>query len=193
MPPDRRPRHLYRLTPVPAARWRGGLAAEPPARRSIRAVGGFGRRLRLQGHMNRSRRIGRVGGLVACAVAATPFAFLWVQMLRTSDEPVTAQVRLDLAIWMTVFATPAMVAAWLVWRAAWGQAGARLAALDGPGWLLAAAEGLAVGGGGGGGGRGGAARPGGCSPWSLSGCWAGWPSWPWPARVETGARVGRGW
>jgi hypothetical protein len=38
-----------------------------------------------------------------------------------------------------------MVAAWLLWRAAWGQAGARLAALDGPGWLLAAAGGLAVG------------------------------------------------
>jgi hypothetical protein len=32
-----------------------------------------------------------------------------------------------------------MVAAWLLWRACWRQAGDRLAALDGPGWLLAAA------------------------------------------------------
>jgi hypothetical protein len=37
--------------------------------------------------MNRSRRIGRVGGLVACAVAAAPFALLWVQMVRTAYEP----------------------------------------------------------------------------------------------------------
>jgi hypothetical protein len=32
-----------------------------------------------------------------------------------------------------------MVAAWLLWRAWWRQAGDDLAALDGPGWLLAAA------------------------------------------------------
>jgi hypothetical protein len=40
---------------------------------------------------------------------------------------------------MTVFGTPAMVAAWLLWRAWWRRAGDDLAALDGPGWLLAAA------------------------------------------------------
>jgi hypothetical protein len=44
-----------------------------------------------------------------------------------------------MAIWMTVFGTPAMVAAWLLWRAWWRRAGDDLAALDGPAWLLAAA------------------------------------------------------
>jgi hypothetical protein len=59
-------------------------------------------------------------------------------MGQYADAP-TAQARLDLAIWLTVFATPAMVAAWLLWRAWWRQAGDRVASLDGPGWLLAAA------------------------------------------------------
>jgi hypothetical protein len=89
--------------------------------------------------MNRARRIGRLGGLAAVAVAATPFAYLWVLQVRTAKEPPTAQVRLDIAIWMAVFGTPAMLAAWLLWRAWWRQAGARLASLDGPAWLLAAA------------------------------------------------------
>jgi hypothetical protein len=83
--------------------------------------------------------MGRVGGLVACGVATVPFAFLWLQMMRAADELPTAQVRLDMAIWLTVFATPWMVAAWLLWRAGWRHAGAWLSALDGPGWLLAAA------------------------------------------------------
>ena len=44
-----------------------------------------------------------------------------------------------MAIWMAVFAIPAMLAAWLLWRAWWRRAGARVSALDGPGLLLAAA------------------------------------------------------
>jgi hypothetical protein len=89
--------------------------------------------------MNRAQRLGRLGGLVAVAVAATPFAYLWVQMMINADVPLSFRVRLDMAIWMAVFGTPAMLAAWLLWRAWWRQAGARLSALDGPRWLLAAA------------------------------------------------------
>jgi hypothetical protein len=89
--------------------------------------------------LDRTKRIGRVGGLATVAVAATPFAFLWAQMVRTADVPPPAQVRLDMAVWLAVLGTPAMVAAWLLWRAWWRQAGARLSSLDGPGWLLAAA------------------------------------------------------
>jgi hypothetical protein len=44
-----------------------------------------------------------------------------------------------MAIWMAVFGTPAMLAAWLLWRTWWRRAGARLSILDGPRWLLAAA------------------------------------------------------
>ena len=40
---------------------------------------------------------------------------------------------------MAVFGTPAMLAAWLLWRAWWRRAGVGLASLDGPAWLLAAA------------------------------------------------------
>ena len=61
--------------------------------------------------MNRDRHIGRLGGLIAVGVAVLLAPFLW--------------------LWA--------VAAWLVWRAWWRQAGVRLSALDGPGWLLAAA------------------------------------------------------
>ena len=89
--------------------------------------------------MNRARRLGRLGGLVVSAVAAAPFAFLWVQMMANADDPLTARARLDMAIWMAVFGTPAMIAAWLLWRAWWRQAGARVSGMDGPGWLLAAA------------------------------------------------------
>jgi hypothetical protein len=89
--------------------------------------------------MNRNKRIGRLGGLVASAAAAAPFAWLWVLQMRNAPDPLTAQVRLDMAIWMAVFGTPWMIAAWLLWRAWWRQAGARLSALDGPGLLLAAA------------------------------------------------------
>jgi hypothetical protein len=89
--------------------------------------------------MTRTLRIGRLGGLVASAVAAAPFAWLWVLQMRSAPDPLTFQVRLDMAIWMAVFGTPWMLAAWLLWRAWWRQAGARLSGLDGPGWLLAAA------------------------------------------------------
>jgi hypothetical protein len=89
--------------------------------------------------MNRTKRLGRVGGLAAAAIAATPFACLWVFQVTNAEEPPTAEVRLDIAIWMAVFAMPAMLAAWLLWRAWWRQAGARVSALDGPGLLLAAA------------------------------------------------------
>jgi hypothetical protein len=61
--------------------------------------------------MNRDRRIGRLGGLIAVGVAVLLAPFLW--------------------LWA--------VAAWLLWRAWWRQAGVRLSALDGPGRLLAAA------------------------------------------------------
>jgi hypothetical protein len=84
------------------------------------------------------QRIGRLGGLVAAAVALTPFAFLWIAMMHAADDPLTARVRLDMAIGLTVFGTPWMLAAWLLWRAWWRQAGATLSTLDGPGWLLAA-------------------------------------------------------
>jgi hypothetical protein len=89
--------------------------------------------------MNRGRRVGRIGGLVACGVAAAPFALLWVLQVTSARAPLTARARLDLGIWMAVFATPAVVAAWLLWRAGWRQAHTRLGTLDGPGWLLAAA------------------------------------------------------
>ncbi|MET0478373.1 MAG: hypothetical protein ABW222_10505 [Actinomycetota bacterium] len=61
--------------------------------------------------MNRTKRIGRLGGLIAAGgvVVLAPFVWLWA------------------------------VAAWLLWRAWWRQAGVRLSALDGPGRLLAAA------------------------------------------------------
>jgi hypothetical protein len=59
--------------------------------------------------------------------------------MSSADDPLTAQARPDMAIRMAVFGTPWMVAAWLLWRAWWRQAGAKLSTLDGPGWLLAAA------------------------------------------------------
>ena len=89
--------------------------------------------------MNRTKRLGRLGGLAAAAVAATPFAYLWVWQVGSAKQPPTAAVRLDMAIWMAVFAIPAMLAAWLLWRAWRRRAGARVSALDGPGLLLAAA------------------------------------------------------
>lgn len=64
---------------------------------------------------------------------------LWVEMMRSADDPLTVRVRLDMAIWLAVFGTPWMVAAWLLWRAWWRRAGAELSLLDGPALLLAAA------------------------------------------------------
>jgi len=52
--------------------------------------------------MSRARRLGRLGGLAAVAVAAMPFAWLWVVFMA--------------------------IAAWLLWRAWWRRAGDRLAA-----------------------------------------------------------------
>jgi hypothetical protein len=88
--------------------------------------------------VNRARHLGLVGGLAAVALAATPFACLWALQARDAEPP-PANVLLDIAIWMAVFGTPAMLAAWLLWRAWWRRAGGRLSALDAPGWLLAAA------------------------------------------------------
>jgi hypothetical protein len=73
------------------------------------------------------------------AAAATPFAWLWVFQVRSARIPPTPEILLDMAIWMAVFATPTMLAAWLLWRAWWRQAGPRLAGLDGPALLVAAA------------------------------------------------------
>jgi hypothetical protein len=89
--------------------------------------------------MNRTRRMERVGGLGVSAVALAPFAWLWVMMMRTADDPLTLRTRLDMALWMAVFGTPWMIAAQLLWRAWWRRAGARLSGMDGPAWLLAAA------------------------------------------------------
>jgi hypothetical protein len=89
--------------------------------------------------MTRTRRLGRAGGLAAVAVAATPFAWLWVLTMASADDPLTFRARLNMAIWLAVFGTPAMVAAWLLWRAWWRRAGDQLATQDGPAWLLAAA------------------------------------------------------
>jgi hypothetical protein len=58
--------------------------------------------------MNRTRRL---GGLVVSAVAAAPFAFLWIGMMASADEPLTLRLRLDMAIWMAVFGTPCAIAA----------------------------------------------------------------------------------
>jgi hypothetical protein len=89
--------------------------------------------------MSRSARMRRVGGLAVSAVAAAPFVYLWVTMMRDADDPLTLRARLDMAIWIAVFGTPWMIAAQLLWRAWWRQAGARLSELDGPARLLAAA------------------------------------------------------
>jgi hypothetical protein len=89
--------------------------------------------------MNRTKRMGRLGGLVVSAVAAVPFVYLWVQMMINADDPLTLRIRLDMAIWIAVFGTPWMVAARLLWRAWWRRAGAELSRMDGPAWLLAAA------------------------------------------------------
>jgi hypothetical protein len=86
-----------------------------------------------------SSRMERVGGRVVSVVALAPFAWLWVMQVRAADDPLTLRTRLDMAIWMTVFGAPWVLAARLLWRAWWRQAGTQLSSLDGPGLLLAAA------------------------------------------------------
>ena len=82
--------------------------------------------------MSRTRRLGLVGGLAAVAVAATPFACLWALQARDAEPP-PANVVLDIAIWTAVFGTPAMLAAWLLWRAWWRQGShGEPAAMTGP-------------------------------------------------------------
>jgi hypothetical protein len=90
--------------------------------------------------MSRARRMGRAGGLAASALAAVPFAYLWVVSMGNADDPLTVRARLDMAIWMAVFGTPWMVAARLLWRAWWRRAGARLAEVRDRGarWRFAA-------------------------------------------------------
>lgn len=60
---------------------------------------------------------GLVTAAVAAAVAAAPFALLWMLQVSNPPDPPTIRARLELASWMAVFATPAMAAAWLLWRA----------------------------------------------------------------------------
>jgi hypothetical protein len=79
--------------------------------------------------MSRSARMRRVGGLAVSAVAAAPFVYLWVTMMRDADDPLTFRARLDMAIWIAAFGAPWMIAAQLLWRAWWRQAGARLSEL----------------------------------------------------------------
>jgi hypothetical protein len=67
--------------------------------------------------MSRTERMRRVGGLAVSAVAAAPFVYLWVTMMRNADDPLTFRARLDMAIWIAVFGTPWMIAARLLWRA----------------------------------------------------------------------------
>jgi hypothetical protein len=89
--------------------------------------------------MNRSRRTRRLGGLVASALALVPFAWLWVMQMRAADDPPTFRIRLDMAIWLVaVFGAPWVLAAQLLWRAWWRQAG-ELSGMDGPALLLTAA------------------------------------------------------
>jgi hypothetical protein len=87
--------------------------------------------------VNRSRRLGRVGGLAVSMAAAAPFACLWALQVGSAKEPPTAEVRLDMALWMAVFGTPWVIAAQLLWRSWWRQAGASVSGLDGPGWWVA--------------------------------------------------------
>ncbi|HWD44236.1 MAG TPA: hypothetical protein VHM23_11100 [Actinomycetota bacterium] len=89
--------------------------------------------------MSRPERLRRVGGLAVSVVAAAPFVYLWAAMTGSGDDPLSLRARLELAIWIAVFATPWMLAARLLWRAWWRRAGARLSSLDGPGRLLVAA------------------------------------------------------
>jgi hypothetical protein len=83
-------------------------------------------------------RLGRVGGPLVAAVALAPFVWLWT-MMNSADAPPTFRARLGAAILLAVLGTPWVIAAQLLWRVWWRQAGARLPATDGPAWLLAAA------------------------------------------------------
>jgi hypothetical protein len=67
--------------------------------------------------VNRSQRLGLLDGLATCAAAATPFAFLWILPVTSAHDPLTVRAVLELAIAIAVLGTPAMLAAWLLWRA----------------------------------------------------------------------------
>jgi hypothetical protein len=47
--------------------------------------------------MNRTKRMGRLGGLAASAAAVAPFPWLWVLQMNNARDPLTAQARLDMA------------------------------------------------------------------------------------------------
>jgi hypothetical protein len=70
--------------------------------------------------MNRTRHLGRLGGLVAVVAAATPFAYLWVLQVTNARAPLTVRAVLELSITLASWARP---------RCWPGR----------PGWLLAAA------------------------------------------------------
>jgi hypothetical protein len=62
------------------------------------------------------------------------YGYVWERgrfrtMTRNADDPLTVRARLDMAMWMAVCGTPWIIAAWLLWRAWWRQAGAGC-----PGW-----------------------------------------------------------
>jgi PadR family transcriptional regulator len=127
--------------PVPADRSRPCAGGEAGSRAADAGEGGPGCRppWAATGAGGRMKRTQRVGGLVVAAAVAAPFAVLWVIGVNAGDQPLSAQDRLEAAFWVAVLAAPWMLAAGLLWRAWWRQAGAELAALDGPARLLAAA------------------------------------------------------
>ena len=61
-----------------------------------------------------ARRAGRLGAVAVSALAAAPFAWLWVISVRGADDPVTLRVRLDMAIWLSLYGAPSMLSAHLV-------------------------------------------------------------------------------
>jgi hypothetical protein len=90
--------------------------------------------------MNRARRTGRLGGVVVAALALAPFVWPWALQVSAADDPPTFRIRLDMAIWLVaVFGAPWVLAAQLLWRTWWRQAGGELSTLDGPALLLTAA------------------------------------------------------
>jgi hypothetical protein len=89
--------------------------------------------------MNRSRRTERLGGLAVSAVVAGAFAGLGVAAVNAGPPP-TANEQIEAVSGYALIGTPWTIAAWLLWRAWWRRAGARLSGMDGPARLLAAAS-----------------------------------------------------